>query len=567
MIVVPADRIRAYKEKGWWGDKRLQDFLEDHVRAKPGATACMDPKNCEDIIGRAPLSLTWRELDDLVRRLTALLVKQGLCKDDAIVVQLPNVVELGAIYLACARLGIIISPAPVQYRENELSFIVGQVNARGLITATRIGGHAHAEMALNVQQSQPGLEHVIAIGDPVEGPLHADTALAALDEADFAAANEAVGAANVTADDVFTICWTSGTESSPKGVPRSHNEWIIMAEGIIDAGDIEPGDHLLNPFPMVNMAGISTSFVSWLLVGGVLIQHHPFDLQVFLQQIREEKADYTVAPPAVLNLLLQNEALLEGIDFERLNNIGSGSAPLSERMVGMFFEKYGVRITNFFGSNEGACFTSAYKDVPNAADRATYFPRFADGFTWHAKLHDRITTRLVDPETEDEITERDRVGELRVKGPTVFSGYWSAPDITERAFDQDGWFRTGDLFKIAGENLEFYAFAGRLKDVIIRGGMNISSEELENYLLGHDAIADAALVGAPDPKLGERICAFVVFKPGQSADLASINQYLVEDKKVAVFKQIERLEIVDALPRNPVGKVLKRDLRERLQDG
>jgi acyl-CoA synthetase (AMP-forming)/AMP-acid ligase II len=317
---------------------------------------------------------------------------------------------------------------------------------------------------------------------------------------------------------------------------------------------------------MVNMAGISTSFVSWLLLGGVLVQHQPFDLQIFLQQVRDEKIDYTVAPPAILNLLLQNEALLEGVDFGRLRAIGSGSAPLSEWMVRTFHEKYGVQIVNYFGSNEGASFPSAQKDVPDAAERAVLFPRLGEGFEWKALLHDRIFTRLVDPETEQEITEPGLPGELRVKGATVFSGYWRAPDINVRAFDGDGWFRTGDLFELAGDRLQFYRFVGRLKDVIIRGGMNISSEEIEGHLVGHPAVADAAVVGAPDPNLGERLCAFVVFKPGQSADLGDINRFLTGDKHVAVYKQIERLEIIDVLPRNPVGKVLKRELRQSLGD-
>ncbi len=349
-------------------------------------------------------------------------------------------------------------------------------------------------------------------------------------------------------------------------MPRSHNEWIIMGAGVVDAADLNPGAVLLNPFPMVNMAGISTSFVSWLLLGGVLIQHQPFDLQIFLQQVRDEKIDYTVAPPAILNLLLQNEALLEGVDFGRLRAIGSGSAPLSEWMVRTFHEKYGVQIVNYFGSNEGASFPSAQKDVPDAAERAVLFPRLGEGFRWKALLHDRIFTRLIDPETEQEITEPGVPGELRVKGATVFSGYWRAPEINARAFDGDGWFRTGDLFELAGDRLQFYRFVGRLKDVIIRGGMNISSEEIEGHLIGHPAVADAAVVGAPDPNLGERLCAFVVFKPGQSADLGDINRFLTGDKHVAVYKQIERLEVIAVLPRNPVGKVLKRELRQSLGD-
>jgi len=565
MIVVPAERIAAFKKKGWWGERRIDDLFEKHVREKTDREACIDPINCMDIVGREPRRLSWWQLEDLVGRYTAVFVAHGLRKDDALVVQLPNTVDLPAIYLACARLGIIVSPAPVQYREHELGYIAESIDAKAAITATRIGKHAHGEMLVRVRQEQRKLEHIFVLGDAVEGATQIEQLLAKVKQSELAAAQRAEQEANVSADDIFTICWTSGTEARPKGVPRSHNEWIIMGEGVVHAGDIENGDNLLNPFPMVNMAGISTSFVSWLLVGGKLIQHQPFDLQVFLKQIRDEKVDYTVAPPAILNLLLQNEALLEGIDFGRLQNIGSGSAPLSEWMVDTFHKKHGVQITNFFGSNEGASFPSTYRDVPDPAQRAAYFPRFGEGFVWDSKLHDRIFTRLVDPETEQEVTEAGKPGELRVKGATIFSGYWRAPEINARAFDADGWFRTGDLFELGGDRLQFYRFVGRFKDIIIRGGMNISSEEIEGHLVGHPAVADVAVVGAPDQTLGERLCAFVVFKPGQSADMAEINRYLTQEKKVAVFKQIERLEPIDALPRNPVGKILKRELRERLQ--
>ena len=564
MIVVPAERIAYFKKRGWWGDVRVDDLFEKHVREKTDKEACVDPINAMDIVGREPKRLTWWQLEDLVGRYAAVLTAHGLRKDDALVVQLPNLVDLLAIYLACARLGIIVSPAPVQYREHELIHICSSIDAKAAITASRIGKHAHGEMLVRVKAEAPTMQCVFVLGDAVEGAVAIEPLLARVRQSDLAAAQRAEQEAHVSADDILTICWTSGTEAKPKGVPRSHNEWIIMGEGVVHAGDIEDGDHLLNPFPMVNMAGISTSFVSWLLVGGKLIQHQPFDLSVFLKQIRDEKVDYTVAPPAILNLLLQNEALLEGIDFGRLRNIGSGSAPLSEWMVDTFHKKYGVQITNFFGSNEGASFPSTYRDVPDPAQRAIFFPRFGDGFKWDSHLHDRLFTRLVDPETEQEITETGQPGELRVKGATIFSGYWRAPEINARAFDKDGWFRTGDIFELAGDRRQFYRFVGRFKDIIIRGGMNISSEEIEGHLAGHPAIAEVAVVGAPDETLGERLCAFVVLKPNQSVDMAGINRFLTEEKKVAVFKQIERMEVIDALPRNPVGKVLKRDLRDRL---
>ena len=479
MIVIPRDRIKEMKSKGWWGDQTLDDLFLKHVAAHPDAEALVDPLNAADVIGGQPDRLTWRETAYAVDRLAAVLVAHSIRKDQVVVIQLPNIAELSIAYLACLRLGVIACPAPVQYRESELAYIIERTDAVAAITADRIGKQQHGEMIVALKARCPTLKTVFVLGETCPtGALDLEPLMDGVTGKQHRMAVKAAKDARITADDVFTICWTSGTEAQPKGVPRSHNEWIIMGAGVVDAADLEPGARLLNPFPMVNMAGISTAFVGWLLLGGVLIQHQPFDLPVLLRQMREEKIDYTVAPPAVLNLLLQNEVLLEGIDFRRLKSIGSGSAPLSEWMVSTFHEKHGVQIVNYFGSNEGASFVSAMKDLPVAADRAGLFPRLAEGFRWNAVLHDRIFTRLIDPDTEQEITDAGKPGELRVKGATIFSGYWRAPEINARAFDADGWFRTGDLFELAGDRLQHLKFVGRLKDIVIRGGMNISSEEI-----------------------------------------------------------------------------------------
>jgi len=563
MIVIPEARIREMKANGWWGDETLDQLFLKHVAAHPDAEALVDPLNAARVIGSEPKRLTWLQTADAVNRLTAVLHAHGIRRDQVVVIQLPNIAELTIAYLACVRLGVIASPAPVQYREYELGYIIDRTDAVAAITADRIGKQNHGDMLVALKSAHPTLRHVFVMGQTCPaGGLDLQPLMDEVSGRQHQAAQKAAQDARVTADDIVTICWTSGTEAQPKGVPRSHNEWMLMGAGVIDAADLEPGARLLNPFPMVNMAGLSTAFVGWLLLGGVLVQHQPFDLPVLLQQIREEKIDYTVAPPAVLNLLLQNEALLEGINFKRLKSIGSGSAPLSEWMVRTFHEKHGVQIVNYFGSNEGASFPSAVKDIPNPAERAVLFPRLGDGRKWKALLHDRVFTRLVDPETGQEILEAGRVGELRIKGATVFSGYWRAPEINARAFDAEGWFRTGDLFEIAGDEGQYLRFVGRLKDIVIRGGMNISSEEIENHLVSYPAIAEAAVVGAPDETLGERLAAFVVFRPGQTATLDQINAFLTGDRHVAAYKQIERLETLAALPRNPVGKVLKRDLRQ-----
>ena len=359
-----------------------------------------------------------------------------------------------------------------------------------------------------------------------------------------------------------TICWTSGTEAEPKGVPRNHNEWLLIADFQIDAAELSPGARMLAPFPLVNMSGIGGGIALWLRLGGALILHHPFDLDIMLGQLRTEGIQYTVTAPAVLTQLLNHRELLSGIDFQRLSRIGSGSAPLSEWMVRSWRDDFGVELVNTYGSNEGAGLVAARKDVPDPAARAIYFPRFGvEGHRWKHRFGAVMKNRLVDADSGEEITAAGKVGELRIQGPTVFAGYWNAPQLTQAAFE-DGWFRTGDLFEIAGANNQYFRFVGRLKDIVLRGGQNISCEEIEGYLCAHPDINEAAIVGAPDEVLGERICACVVPGAGAAPTMSALNSYLREEWKVAVYKQLERIEVFAELPRNPVGKVLKRELRE-----
>jgi acyl-CoA synthetase (AMP-forming)/AMP-acid ligase II len=371
-------------------------------------------------------------------------------------------------------------------------------------------------------------------------------------------------ASNVTAHDVVTICWTSGTEAKSKGVPRNHNEWLIVGFTVSQAGELKEGAHLLIPFPFVNMAGVSTSLATWLLVGGTLHHHHPFDLNLFVEQLRAFPIDYSVAPPAILNLLLKEPEKMAGVNLTRLKRIGSGGGPLSEWMMTEMKNQFGIEVVNYFGSNEGAALSSTPLDMPDCRQRALYFPRMGvPQFTWKMDVAQKIQTRLVDIDTQEDITESGRLGELRFKGPTIFSGYYKSPELTHKAFDEQGFYRTGDLFEIAGDQGQYYRFAGRHKDIVIRGGMNISSEEIENLLMSHANVRDVAVIGLPDAIMGERVCAVVVPKADASLTLPQLIEHLRSVKEVAAYKWPESLVLVEELPRNPVGKVLKRELRER----
>ncbi len=577
MILVKPDKIADYTARGWWGTETLWDLFCINLRTRPDAEAVVDAPNRAEFAHGTPRRLSWAQLAEEVDRFSLLLLAHNLRRDDVLVMQLPNCVEQFVVYLACARLGLIVTPVPVQYREHELAHILALTQAVAAVTFARIGksqgGHAASAMWLGLKASHAALNTVLAWGDDNEAATAewvsgivdiAAQTHGVVNDSDRMRLARAERDAAVTANDVFTICWTSGTEAQPKGVPRSHNEWLVIAPSIIEAAQIPMHARLLNPFPLVNMAGLSTAFATWLVLGGTVVQHQPFTLAVFLQQLRDEKIDYTVAAPAILNMLLQNEALLAGIDFKRLSRIGSGSAPLSDWMVRGFAEKHGVQIINYFGSNEGAALSGNHIDIPDPALRAQFFPRAGvDGFEWSISTTRKIRTRLVDLETGEEITTAGQTGEIRFAGPTIFSGYFDSPALSERAFDEHGFYRTGDLFEIAGDTLQFYRYVGRSKDLVMRGGVNISSEEIENLLMACPGVREAAVVGVPDDVLGEKVCACVVLADGASVTLNDIKTYLRDEKRIAAYKLPEYLLPLQTLPRNPVGKILKRELREQ----
>jgi len=235
-------------------------------------------------------------------------------------------------------------------------------------------------------------------------------------------------------------------------------------------------------------------------------------------------------------------------------------------MIRGWKEKYGVHVTNFFASNEGMCLLGAPNSIPDVEKRATYFPAFGtEGVDFsHIRVIQGMQTKLVDIQSGEKIDALNVSGELCVKGPTVFAGYYKSPEANEKVFDADGFFRTGDVFELVeDEGQTYYRFVERCKDIIIRGGTNIAPATIEALLVDMPQLAEGAIIGYPDENLGERLAYFAVPKEGQTITLEEIVAHL-RAKKIASYKLPEKLYTIDALPRNPVGKILRRVLREKV---
>ena len=568
MLIHDEPTIRARRARGWWGDLRLQDLLARHAQTAPQRDALVDPPNLESVTGEAPQRLSWSALAQLVDRLACALLDAGLRKDDIVVLQMANSHALPAVYLACARLGLVATPVVAQYRQHELDPIIERTGARALIVSARIGQHDHAAMARGLADRHPCVQQVLAFAPP-DATLPAgvtDMWRALPAEPDAARLAAEAAARPVSADDAVCILWTSGSEGRAKGVARSHNDWLLYGPQIGSAYDIGPHSRLLNGRPLVTHGAFVGSIMPWLYHGGTLVNHHPFALPLFLRQLHEERISFTALAPALLSTLLADPALLKDVDLRHLKYVGSGSAPLNPTLVQAFERQFGVQVINFFGSTEGASLVGTPQDVPDAALRATCFPRFGRaGFDWKHPAAQLVETRIVDLDSGQEITEPGRAGEMRYRGPMVMAGYFREPELSAATFDELGYYRSGDLFEIAGARHEHYRFAGRAKDIIIRGGINISAAEVENLVAAHPAVAEVAVVGVPDSRLGERVCACVVLRAGQSLTLAELCAWLRDEQQVGIVKLPEHLLALSALPRSPNNKVIKAELRAQAQ--
>jgi len=354
------------------------------------------------------------------------------------------------------------------------------------------------------------------------------------------------------ANEVLSICWTSGTTGTPKGVPRSHNMWLATGRCSIAAGAYTAEDALLNPFPLVNMAALGGFLFPAALLGCSIVLHHPLDPPLFLRQMQDEKITFTIAPPALLNQLAKSPELWQQFDFSALRRVGSGSAPLAPWMIETFSRDYGKEVVNFYGSNEGISLFATPEMAPEPQVRAALFARPEAGAA--------IATKVADPATGLELERKGERGELLISGATVFDGYLGHGNSD--VFAADGFFRTGDLVEICGEQGDLYRIVGRCKDIINRGGMKISPAELDVALEQHPQVLEAAVCAYPDERLGEKICACLVPRPGATPpNLATLQGYLLE-QGFARFKLPERIEVFERLPRNPLGKVQRFSLQD-----
>lgn len=464
------------------------------------------------------------------------LHRLGLRAGDAVAVQLPNWPETAITYHAAAALGLVLIPIVPTYGPAEVAFVLRQSGARAFVLPTR---HRRIDAARDLPRlgDCPRLEHVIAVG---EEPPAGTVGWASLEHG--APVDDAAPAAAST--DVALVVYTSGTTASPKGVQHSHDSLIAELLACPTPPPGTPGTISLQPFPAGHTAGLS-AILAPALHGYPTIMLDDWSAERCAELIERHRVTAMAGTPFMIAAVL-DAAEEDGRDISSLVHgvTGGGGVPpaLIERA-----DAAGWSVSRCYGATESPSLTACRPGDPLARRAGT------DGRLLAGNL-----ARVVDDEGAD--VPAGATGEIAMAGPEQFIGY-TDPALNAHAFLPDGWFLTGDIGRIDADG--FLTITDRKKDIIIRGGENISSQEVEDALVRHPGVAEVAVVAAPDERYGERVCAFVVPRPGASVDLDGVLRHF-EALGVARNKAPERLEIVADLPRTPAGKVRKHELRATL---
>lgn len=541
MILHNTEALKRYTESGHWGRRTLLDLLRETAAKAPERPAVVDPADRPDLTGTAAQSLSYRELSAAVDAIATGLLDMGLRKDEIVVVQLPNVWELVTMFLAVSRAGGVLSPMPIQWRDNEFQNVKKLTEARFFFGMRDFKGADQMTIA----------EKTGFVALPIER-----IAEMARGAADIARLDAIV----VDANDIFSLCWSSGTEALSKGCPMSHNNWLFQMNLIPQTAGLHEGDRVLATAPVVNMTGVATWLAS-LAIGGTTLLHHPLNMPLLLKQLMHDQVHFTLLVPAVLNMILKLPNV-DQLDFSGVRCIASGSAQPSRWSMEEFKRRWNIEILHAWGQTEGTAVFAGARDVPDFAKRADHFPWWGcPDVKWPSGIRS-VEMKLLD-EADAECTQPGQVGELVYRGPNVFAGYYRRPDLAKSTFTSDGFCRTGDFFIV--RDAHHIGFFDRKKDIIIRGGYNVSAAEVENLVLTHPGVQEVAAVAVPDEIMGEKTCIYVVPKDkAQPPTLEAIVGHL-KQIGVAAYKLPEHIEYLDIIPRNPAGKILKTQLRQRVR--
>jgi mycobactin salicyl-AMP ligase len=529
-VPFPPDRAAKYQAAGYWSGQTVDSLLTDATHRGPTHVAVVDADG--------PGRLTFAQLDERADRAAAGLAELGIAVGDRVLLQLPNTCEFAVALFALLRAGAIPVMCLTGHRAAELGHFAAVSEATALLIPDSASGFDYRPMAQELSRDHPGLRHVIVDGEP--GSFVSWSQVCASD------AEKPQHQPDPESPALLLV--SGGTTGTPKLIPRTHNDYVFNATASAELCGLTSGDVYMAALPAAHNFPLACPGLLGAITAGVptVFLANPSPESAFAA-IARHGVTVTALVPALANLWSQaTEWEPEAPTSLRLLQVGG--AKLEAGDARRVRETLTPGLQQVFGMAEGLLNYTRPGDTPDVVDHTQGRP---------LSVEDEL--RIVDDAGQPVPVGTE--GELLVRGPYTFNGYFRADEANALSFDPEGFYRSGDLVRQhPGGNLEV---TGRVKDVIHRGGETIPAADLEEHLRTHPAISSAAAVALPDPYLGEKICAAVVFA-GKPVTLAELNAYL-DQRGVSRHARPDVLSAMTSLPTTPVGKIDKKAIARQLQ--
>ncbi|WP_289696316.1 medium-chain fatty-acid--CoA ligase [Escherichia coli] len=529
-------RRAAYRQQGLWGDASLADYWQQTARAMPDKIAVVDNHGA---------SYTYSALDHAASCLANWMLAKGIESGDRIAFQLPGWCEFTVIYLACLKIGAVSVPLLPSWREAELVWVLNKCQAKMFFAPTLFKQTRPVDLILPLQNQLPQLQQLVGVDKLAP-------ATSALSLSQIIADNTPLTTAiTVHGDELAAVLFTSGTEGLPKGAMLTHNNILASERAYCARLNLTWQDVFMMPAPLGHATGFLHGVTAPFLIGARSVLLDIFTPDACLALLEQQRCTCMLgATPFVYDLLNLLEKQPADLSALRFFLCGGTTIP---KKVARECQQRGIKLLSVYGSTE-----SSPHAVVNLDDPLSRFMH-TDGYAAAG-----VEIKVVDDARKT--LPPGCEGEEASRGPNVFMGYFDEPELTARALDEEGWYYSGDLCCM--DEAGYIKITGRKKDIIVRGGENISSREVEDILLQHPKIHDACVVAMPDERLGERSCAYVVLKaPHHSLSLEEVVAFFSR-KRVAKYKYPEHIVVIEKLPRTASGKIqkflLRKDIMRRL---
>lgn len=529
-------RRAAYRQQGLWGDASLADYWQQTARAMPDKIAVVDNHGA---------TYTYSALDHAASCLANWMLAKGIESGDRIAFQLPGWCEFTVIYLACLKIGAVSVPLLPSWREAELVWVLNKCQAKMFFAPTLFKQTRPVDLILPLQNQLPQLQQIVGVDKLAP-------ATSSLSLSQIIADNIPLTTAITThGDELAAVLFTSGTKGLPKGVMLTHNNILASERAYCARLNLTWLDVFMMPAPLGHATGFLHGVTAPFLIGARSVLLDIFTPDACLALLEQQRCTCMLgATPFVYDLLNLLEKQPADLSALRFFLCGGTTIP---KKVARECQQLGIKLLSVYGSTE-----SSPHAVVNLDDPLSRFMH-TDGYA-AAGVEIKVVNdarKTLPPGCE---------GEEASRGPNVFMGYFDEPELTARALDEEGWYYSGDLCRM--DEAGYIKITGRKKDIIVRGGENISSREVEDILLQHPKIHDACVVAMPDERLGERSCAYVVLKaPHHSLSLEEVVAFFSR-KRVAKYKYPEHIVVIEKLPRTASGKIqkflLRKDIMRRL---